>query len=146
MKLHGFSNYLFVCTYHNIHSLQSKNVHIRVCLFRWFVPTEWTKKYIRRLQHSHTHKTGTMTHMHTHIPSYGIVEVLWQHKVLPVYEEVLYHHPQGEKQVEGSKQEVHNCEPICKHWHKGSCCTLKSNIHTVRDRSRSERENMREGG
>ena len=66
IKLYGFSDYLFACTYHNIHSLQSKNVHIRVCLFRRFVPTEWTRKYIRCLQHPHTHKTGTMTHMHTH--------------------------------------------------------------------------------
>ena len=87
-------------------------------------------------------------HTCTHIPSYGIVEILWQHKVLPVYEEVLYQHPQGEEQVEGPKDVENNCEPIVKFWNECSYCLLKGNILTVRDESRSEREvwGDREGG
>ena len=45
---------------------------------------------------------------------------MWQPKVLPIYEEVLYQHPQGEEQVDGPKQKEHNSEPIWKGWHKCS--------------------------
>ena len=74
----------------------------------------------------------TRTHAHMHIPFYGIVEELWQYKVFPVYEEVLYQHPQGEEQVEGSKDIQHNCEPIRKHWDKCPNHLLKCHICTAK--------------
>ena len=76
----------------------------------------------------------TYRHTFTHIPFHGIVEVLWQYKVSPVYDEVLYQHPQGEEQVEASKDVEHNCEPIRKQWHKCPCHLLKGHICTVMEK------------
>ena len=67
---------------------------------------------------------------------------MWQHKVLPVYEEVLYQHPQGEEQVEGPKDVENNCKPIRKHWHKCTCHPLKGHIGTVK-KKRNDSESVK---
>ena len=78
--------------------------------------------------------THVQKHTHTHTPGYGTVEEAWQHKVLPVYEEVLHQHPQGEEQVDSSKDIQDNLEPILKAWLNCPYCFLKGYVHTVRER------------
>ena len=98
---------------------------------------------VERAAHTHTpFCSSILTYRHTctHIPSYGIVEDLWQHKVLPVYEEVLYQHPQGEEQVEGPKDVANNCKPIRKGWNECPYCFIKGHIGTVKERGDSERK------
>ena len=89
-----------------------------------------------------TARTRTHKHTHTHTPGYGNVEKAWPHKVVPVYDKVLYQHPQGEEQVDSSEEVEYYSEPVLKtrpkcpyRFLKGHICTVRERREVVRQRS-----------